>query len=239
MRRSFLRDKHWLLLATMVLISLVMAPAVRAQSQSSAQDQDHVQAQDPIQGQEGVLPQSPVQPGDGVDSHARIVRISYVDGQVRIDRGQGYESATMNIPVTERNWLQTRSDGWAEVQLEDGSLIRVAPDTVIAFTRLGRFSSGGTATTVDLDQGANAGAGRFEGFERHLLRPQMPVVTSMVWPSARVTIAFLESERMPSLPRKRLVLPHAVLVLTPVTLTLNRLSIAALIIGLAASRSLA
>src|SRR5438874_9117256 len=90
---------------------------------------------------------------DGHDSHARIVRLSYVDGQVRLDNGHGYESATMNVPLTERDWLQTGSDGWAEVQLEDGSLIRLAPETVVAFTELGRSSSGGTITTVDLDQG--------------------------------------------------------------------------------------
>ncbi|HET8891315.1 MAG TPA: FecR family protein [Candidatus Angelobacter sp.] len=90
---------------------------------------------------------------DGHDSHARIVRVSYVDGQVRLDNGHGYESATMNVPLTERDWLQTGSDGWAEVQLEDGSVIRLAPETVIAFTELGRSYSGGTSTTIDLDQG--------------------------------------------------------------------------------------
>lgn len=90
---------------------------------------------------------------DGHDSQARIVRISYVEGDVRLDNGHGYESATMNVPLTERNWLQTGSDGWAEVQLEDGSLIRLAPDSVIVFTQLARASSGATLTTVDVDQG--------------------------------------------------------------------------------------
>lgn len=90
---------------------------------------------------------------DGHDSQARIVRISYVEGDVRLDTGQGYESATMNVPLTERDWLQTGSDGWAEVQFEDGSLVRLAPDTVIAFTQLARASSGATLTTIDLDQG--------------------------------------------------------------------------------------
>src|ERR1051326_6166569 len=105
---------------------------------------------------------------DGHDSHARIVRLSYVDGQVRLDNGHGYESATMNVPVIERTWLQTGSDGWAEVQLEDGSLIRLAPNTVIAFTRLDRLASGATLSTVDLDQGeaefkiANRNDGQFE-----------------------------------------------------------------------------
>src|SRR5438270_1436859 len=90
---------------------------------------------------------------DGHDSQARIVRISYVEGDVRLDNGHGYESATMNVPLTERDWLQTGSNGWAEVQMEDGSLIRLAPDSVIVFTQLARASSGATLTTVDLDQG--------------------------------------------------------------------------------------
>jgi hypothetical protein len=84
---------------------------------------------------------------------ARIVRVSYVEGEVVLDSGHGYESVTMNVPITEHNWLQTRSNGWAEIQFEDGSMIRVAPETVIAFDELGRTSSGGTSTTVDLDQG--------------------------------------------------------------------------------------
>jgi hypothetical protein len=98
-------------------------------------------------------PASRAQAQDDVDSQARIVRISHVQGEVRIDTGHGYESATMNVPVTEGNWLETRSDSWAEVQLEDGSTIRLAPETQIVFSQLARFSSGGTATTVDLDQG--------------------------------------------------------------------------------------
>jgi hypothetical protein len=85
-------------------------------------------------------------------SPARAARISYVAGEVRLDSGWGYESVTMNLPVTEHNWLQTRSNGWAEIQMEDGSLIRLAPDTIVTFTQLGRISSG-TITTVDLDQG--------------------------------------------------------------------------------------
>jgi hypothetical protein len=138
-----------------------------AQNQDQVQSlQDQTQSPDQAQGAEQIQPQDKVQEQDRIPaapsydpnsedhySHARIVRISYVDGQVRIDHGQGYESATMNVPVTEHNWLQTRSDGWAEVQFEDGSMVRVAPDTVIAFTELSRSSSGSTVSTVDLDQG--------------------------------------------------------------------------------------
>jgi FecR protein len=143
MWRYFSRSKHWLLLAIFAFLFLAVSSASRAQAQTDDQDEDQVQAAS-----------EQLYPSDGsYDSQARIVRLSYVEGQVKIDTGHGYESATMNVPVVERTWLQTRSDGWAEVQLEDGSLIRLAPDTVISFTRLGRLSSGATVTTIDLSQG--------------------------------------------------------------------------------------
>jgi len=125
-----------------------------SRSAEQAQGADQVQAEEPVQDQNGIRVTPPPAPDDPEStSHARIVRISYVDGEVRIDHGRGYESVTMNVPVTERNWLQTRSDGWVEVQFEDGSMMRLAPDTVVAFTELSRLSSGATVTTVDLDQG--------------------------------------------------------------------------------------
>jgi hypothetical protein len=140
MSRYYTRGKHWLLLMIFSILALAMPALARAQSDDQEQYQDQ--------------PAEQLNPLDNThDSHVRIVRISYIEGAVRIDTGHGYESATMNVPVTEHNWLQTRSDGWAEVQLEDGSTIRLAPDTVVAFTELSRTSSGGTVTTVDLDQG--------------------------------------------------------------------------------------
>jgi len=144
MSRCYTRSKHCLLLSIFSMLALVVSPLARAQSQDQSEDQGQYQDQ----------PAEQLNAADyAQDSHVRIVRISYIEGAVRIDTGHGYESATMNVPVTEHNWLQTRSDGWAEVQLEDGSVIRLAPDTVVAFTELSRNSSGGTITTVDLDQG--------------------------------------------------------------------------------------
>ncbi|HKD82164.1 MAG TPA: FecR family protein [Candidatus Angelobacter sp.] len=126
----------------------------RSQLPEQAQGTEPIQTEDGIQEQDQMRSSAPYDPNDPANySHARIVRLSYVDGQVRIDHGQGYESATMNVPVTEHNWLQTRSDGWAEVQFEDGSLMRIAPDTVIAFTELSRLASGVAISTIDLDQG--------------------------------------------------------------------------------------
>ena len=50
-----------------------------------------------------------VLPAAMADSKARIVRLSYVDGNVQIDRGegQGFEKAIMNMPVIEGAKIST------------------------------------------------------------------------------------------------------------------------------------
>jgi FecR protein len=82
-------------------------------------------------------------------SHARIVRISYVEGTVQLDG----ERATMNNPIKEGSRLVTGADGVAEVQFEDSAAIRLASDTEITFSQLARLSSGEAITRVDLDEG--------------------------------------------------------------------------------------
>ena len=72
-------------------------------------------------------------------SQVRIVRLSDVRGAVEIDKnsGAGYEKAFMNMPITEGCLLRTQSDGKAEVEFDDGSALRLTPDTTVEFKRLG------------------------------------------------------------------------------------------------------
>jgi hypothetical protein len=89
------------------------------------------------------------------DSHVRIVRLSEVEGGVQIDRntGQGYEKATANMPIVEGMKLAAKADGRAEVEFEDGSTVRITPDTKIEFTALSLQDSGAKVSTVTLTQG--------------------------------------------------------------------------------------
>src|SRR3974377_1819403 len=84
-----------------------------------------------------------------VTSHARIVRVSYVQGTVTFNGA----AAVMNSPVTEESRLATGNDGLAEVQFEDASVIRLASETSVAFAQLARLSTGEAITRVDLEQG--------------------------------------------------------------------------------------
>ena len=92
-------------------------------------------------------------PAARADSQARIVRLSLVDGAVQIDRGQGFEKAIMNMPITQGMKLSTADDARAEVEFEDGTTLRLAPRTDVEFPALGLRSSGARVTTVLVSQG--------------------------------------------------------------------------------------
>lgn len=87
-------------------------------------------------------------------SKVRIVRLSEVKGQVQLDRnnGRGYEPGIANLPIVENSKLKT-GEGVAEVEFEDNSSLRVAPDSIVEFPQLERMATGGTASTVHLVQG--------------------------------------------------------------------------------------
>lgn len=89
------------------------------------------------------------------DSQARIVRLSDVQGDVQIDRntGEGYEKAFLNLPITQGVKIQTGKDARAELELEDGSTLRVAPNAVIEVPQLSLRDSGAKVTAIHLQQG--------------------------------------------------------------------------------------
>src|SRR3954462_11206416 len=72
------------------------------------------------------------------DSQARIVRLSDVQGSVQIDKntGLGFENAFVNLPIIQGTQLRTGNGGRAEVEFEDGSSLRLTPNTTIHFNQL-------------------------------------------------------------------------------------------------------
>src|SRR3954469_16163848 len=72
------------------------------------------------------------------DSFARIVRLSYIEGDVQMDRNddRGYGRAFLNSPVIEGSRVSTGSDGRAEIEFEDGSTVRLLADTTVDFREL-------------------------------------------------------------------------------------------------------
>lgn len=89
------------------------------------------------------------------DSQARIVRLSDVQGDVQIDRntGQGFERALLNLPITQGAKLQTGDDARAEMELEDGSTLRITPKSIVDVPQLSLRDSGAKVTAIHLQQG--------------------------------------------------------------------------------------
>ncbi len=89
------------------------------------------------------------------DSQVRIVRLSQVEGDVSIDRntGQGFERAILNLPVTQGVKIKSAANGRAEIETEDGSTIRIIPNTTIEFPQLTLRDSGAKVSTVNIVEG--------------------------------------------------------------------------------------
>lgn len=89
------------------------------------------------------------------DSNARIVRLSYVDGEAQIDNrdGRGFEHAFLNMPLVPGTRVNTRDDGRAEIEFEDMSTLRLGPNTLVETQTLDLRSSGAKYTLVDLQEG--------------------------------------------------------------------------------------
>jgi ferric-dicitrate binding protein FerR (iron transport regulator) len=88
------------------------------------------------------------------DSHVRIVRLSEVHGEVTMDRGagKGYEATMQNMPIVEGAKLMA-DDGYAEIEFEDGSTMRLTPDSRVEFPQLVLHSTGAKASTVNVMRG--------------------------------------------------------------------------------------
>src|SRR3954454_19030973 len=87
-------------------------------------------------------------------SSVRIVCLSYVEGSVQIDRNTGkYEKAFVNLPIIEGSKLRAQSDSRAEIEFEDGSTLRIVPDTTVQFPQLSLEDSGAKISTVEILSG--------------------------------------------------------------------------------------
>ncbi len=88
------------------------------------------------------------------ESKARIVRLSFLDGQVQIDRnsGQGWERAILNMPIVQGTKISAQQGSHAEVEFEDGSTARLVGPAQISFPEL-NLSSGKKRSTVRVESG--------------------------------------------------------------------------------------
>src|SRR5262249_47221581 len=93
--------------------------------------------------------------GAQAESHVRIIRLSYIDGTLQMDRatGQGLERAILNTPITEGLSLVTGNDGLAEVEFENNSAVRVGENSELRFNKLLVDDAGAKVNDIELVKG--------------------------------------------------------------------------------------
>jgi FecR protein len=92
--------------------------------------------------------------GAQAESHIRIVRLSYIDGQVQMEHAdQGLDRAILNTPIVEGTRIVTRNDGLAEVEFEDQSALRLAGNSEVKFRRLTMTDTGAKVNEIEVVRG--------------------------------------------------------------------------------------
>ncbi len=88
-------------------------------------------------------------------SHVRIVRLSFTEGVVTVQRPDVREWATAptNTPIQEGFKLSTADSGYAEAEFENSSTARLGQLSLLEFTQLALMPSGGRVSRMTLDQG--------------------------------------------------------------------------------------
>jgi hypothetical protein len=88
-------------------------------------------------------------------TQTRAVRLSDVHGTVQVlQNGEAFfDQARLNMPVVQGMKFVTSDDGRAEIQFEDGSVARIAPNSSLTITKLSRNADGTTVTTMEADTG--------------------------------------------------------------------------------------
>jgi hypothetical protein len=87
--------------------------------------------------------------------HVRIVRLSFVQGQVAIRRAgeTDWSAGAVNTPVQEGFSVATGANSFAEVEFENGSTARLGQDSEIHFTELALTQQGDRVNKLELSKG--------------------------------------------------------------------------------------
>ena len=140
-------------LATLAMSAALLLPVSSSRAQQIPSETPLVTGVTTPQGDAGPTSEPPL-PAPDAGSHVRIVRLSQIAGDVKVDRntGQGFEVPLLNLPVTEGTKLQT-GQGFTEVEFEDDSTLRLTPYSSVEFTKLERTPSGSTVSLVTVSAG--------------------------------------------------------------------------------------
>lgn len=89
------------------------------------------------------------------DQQVRAARLSFLQGTVNIDHidNTGSDPAQINMPLPQGVRVLTGQDGQAEIEFEDGSVVRLTPNSSLELTTLNADSNGNLTTDLTLVNG--------------------------------------------------------------------------------------
>jgi ferric-dicitrate binding protein FerR (iron transport regulator) len=85
----------------------------------------------------------------------RAARLTFLTGDVHVDQANSAskDSAVLNMPLVEGAVISTGEDGQAELEFEDGSLVRLTPNSGVSLVKLSVDGSGNFVTRAAITGG--------------------------------------------------------------------------------------
>src|SRR5579863_7138684 len=113
-------------------------------------------------------------------AQARYARLGEFDGkvEVQLQAADPWAPAQRNLPLPESAWLRTAAVSRLEIELDEGSVCRLGPDSQLEISDYSRLSTGQRITLLSLDHGVAYYTGEPLGRD----------VMMLVVPGAQVTL---------------------------------------------------
>ena len=102
---------------------------------------------------------------------SRYARVGDFDGsvEVQIQAADAWEPVLRNMPLGELAWLRTEGSSRVELELDDGSVLRLGGDSLAELSDYTRLSTGQRITLISLDRGLAYFTGAAEGKDALML----------------------------------------------------------------------
>ena len=89
------------------------------------------------------------------NAQTRYARLGEIDGSVeaQIHPSEPWKPASRNTPLLQSSWIRTGSASHAEIELDEGSVLRLAENSICELSDYTRLSTGQRITHISLDSG--------------------------------------------------------------------------------------
>jgi hypothetical protein len=96
---------------------------------------------------------------------ARYARVGDFDGQVEVQTraSEAWTGAERNAPLPESAWVRTGAASRVEIELDEGSVVRLGPNSQLELSDYSRLSTGQRVTLLSFDHGLAYITGQPEG----------------------------------------------------------------------------